>query len=192
MPLPPLTDAGHGAWRRELSTAVRRGQSLPPNMRDSFIIFAEWETPQTPLEWEPHSYPLHELVWARGGTLTTGVGDRIFTLSEEEGLWLPASQIHAGRLAGPHPHEFSQDRVGMSGAIRRELPIEHPLQIRLLFPLGCCAERIGGRRRGAKSGAVAGCGDEDCGIKVGADGHQRAPLSGCSMASMRPMIAPSL
>ncbi len=117
MTLPPLTDAGHGAWRREPSTVVRRGQSLPPNMHDSFVIFAESESPQAPLEWEPHSHPLHELVWARGGTLTTRVGDRIFTVSEGEGLWLPAGQIHSGRLTANvefHSAFFSPHRIPLA------------------------------------------------------------------------------
>lgn len=114
MTLPPLIDAGHGAWRREPSTVVRRGQSLPPNIRDSFVIFAESETPQAPLEWEPHSHPLHELVWARGGTMTTRIGDRIFTVSEGEGLWLPAGQVHAGRLTANiefHSAFFAPHRI---------------------------------------------------------------------------------
>ncbi|WP_074710223.1 helix-turn-helix domain-containing protein [Arthrobacter alpinus] len=119
MRLPLPAHAGHGAWRREPSTVVRRGQSLPPNMRESFVIFAETETPPAPLEWEPHSHPLHELVWARGGTMTTRVGDRIYTVSEGEGLWLPAGQVHAGRLTANvefHSAFFSRHRTPVAFA----------------------------------------------------------------------------
>jgi len=51
-----------------------------------------------PLEWEPHSHTEHELVWTRGGTLTARVGDRVLTVSEGSGLWLPAGVVHTGRL----------------------------------------------------------------------------------------------
>ncbi|SEE00605.1 AraC-type DNA-binding protein [Arthrobacter alpinus] len=88
-------------------------------MRESFVIFAETETPPAPLEWEPHSHPLHELVWARGGTMTTRVGDRIYTVSEGEGLWLPAGQVHAGRLTANvefHSAFFSRHRTPVAFA----------------------------------------------------------------------------
>lgn len=98
MNLPPHPEAGQGAWRREPSTVIRQGVALPTNMPSSFIIFAESEVPLAPLEWEPHSHPVHELVWVRGGTLTARVGERIFTVGQGEGLWLPAGQVHAGRL----------------------------------------------------------------------------------------------
>ncbi|POH59761.1 helix-turn-helix domain-containing protein [Arthrobacter glacialis] len=117
MTLAPLPDAGHGAWRREPSTVVRQGMSAPASMLDSFVIFAESESPQAPLEWEPHSHLLHELVWVRGGTLTARVGSLVFTVSEGEGLWLPEGQVHAGRLTANvefHSAFFSPHRTPLS------------------------------------------------------------------------------
>jgi AraC-like DNA-binding protein len=93
-------DVGIGAWRREPSTVVRRVSPSPlsGSTPAAFVIRAESEVPDMPLEWEAHSHPMHELVWVRGGTSTARVGDRIFTVSEGCGLWLPAGAVHAGRL----------------------------------------------------------------------------------------------
>lgn len=86
-----------GAWPREPETVVRRSGTVPAATHDS-AIRAESEAPATPLEWEPHTHALHELVWVRGGTMTTRVGDRLFTVSEGAGLWLPAGHEHGGRV----------------------------------------------------------------------------------------------
>lgn len=91
-------DTGLGAWRREPSTVLRRASVGPERGASSAVIFADAEVPAEPTEWAPHSHPMHELVWVRGGTQTTRVGDRIFTVSDGSGLWLPAGQPHAGRL----------------------------------------------------------------------------------------------
>ncbi|SDB89984.1 AraC-type DNA-binding protein [Sanguibacter gelidistatuariae] len=77
---------------------MRQATTVPGGTPASFVIRAESETPKVPMEWEPHSHPMHELVWVRGGTLTARVGDRVFTVSEGCGLWLPAGAVHAGRL----------------------------------------------------------------------------------------------
>lgn len=91
-------ELGVGAWRRESRTVVRPGRPVPRGTSKVWAISAETEVPGRPLEWEPHSHPRHELVWVRGGTLTARVGNRVFILSDGEGLWLPAGQVHAGRL----------------------------------------------------------------------------------------------
>ena len=106
--------AGPGAWPREPSTVVRRGQSQPQNMRDSFVIYAESEKVRSPLEWEPHHHPLHELVWVGNGTLSARVAEQLFTVSKGEGLWLPAGLIHAGRLTANvqfHSAFFTPHRI---------------------------------------------------------------------------------
>lgn len=90
--------AGSGSWRREPDTVVRRTGSTPDAAVDGSAIRAESEVPAHPLEWESHAHDQHELVWVRGGTMTTRVGDRVFTVSEGSGLWLPAGAEHAGRL----------------------------------------------------------------------------------------------
>ncbi|KAB1655687.1 AraC family transcriptional regulator [Pseudoclavibacter chungangensis] len=75
---------------------MRRASSVPP--AGSSAIVAASEITTTPLEWEPHAHDHHELVWVRGGTLTTRAGGRVFTVSTGYGLWLPAGTVHSGRL----------------------------------------------------------------------------------------------
>lgn len=98
MSQPARHDAGLGAWRREPSTLARKATVVPEGASASVVILAESEVPGVPTEWEPHSHPMHELLWVRGGTLTTRVENRVFTVSEGRGLWLPAGSVHAGRL----------------------------------------------------------------------------------------------
>ncbi|WP_199779960.1 helix-turn-helix domain-containing protein [Streptomyces sp. LaPpAH-108] len=88
---------GLGIWRREPGTVVRRASAVPVG-RAPFVILAESQVPGVPTEWEPHAHPLHELVWVRGGTLMSRVVDRVFTVSEGQGLWMPAGVVHGGRL----------------------------------------------------------------------------------------------
>ncbi|MGY0490131.1 helix-turn-helix domain-containing protein [Streptomyces sp. WG-D5] len=79
-----------------------------------FTITAGFRIPRVPTEWAPHSHPFHELVWVRGGTLTSRVDDRVFTVSEGHGLWMPAGVAHAGRsTAGARFHDafFAPDRT---------------------------------------------------------------------------------
>jgi len=71
---------------------------MPVVGEGSPVVLAESEGVTAPLEWEPHAHEYHELVWITGGTLTTRVGDRVFTVSEGAALWLPAGQVHSGRL----------------------------------------------------------------------------------------------
>jgi AraC-like DNA-binding protein len=57
---------------------------------------------------------MHELVWVRGGTLTARVGDRVFTVSDGSGLWIPVGAAHAGRLTANiafHDAFFVPDRA---------------------------------------------------------------------------------
>ena len=89
---------GSGSWRREPDTVVRRTGRVPAGAAEGSVIRAESEVPRVPLEWESHAHALHELVWVRGGTMTTRVGGRVFTVSDGSGLWLPAGAEHAGRL----------------------------------------------------------------------------------------------
>ncbi|MFF0225930.1 helix-turn-helix domain-containing protein [Streptomyces sp. NPDC004629] len=101
-------------WRREKGTVVRRAAALPDQATAPFAIIAGSQVPRVPTEWAPHAHPLHELVWVRGGTLTSRVEDRIFTVSEGHGLWMPAGVVHGGRsTAGAEFHEafFAPDRT---------------------------------------------------------------------------------
>lgn len=95
-PSPPST--GIGAWRRDPGTVVLAGEALPQGATEASVIVAQAHAPSIPLEWEPHSHTMHELVWVRGGTSGSRVEDRIFTLSPGQGLWMPAGMVHAGRL----------------------------------------------------------------------------------------------
>ncbi|MER7281013.1 AraC family transcriptional regulator [Dactylosporangium sp. NPDC000244] len=91
-------DIGLGTWRREPSTVLRRAVPVPPAGPAPSVIVAESEATGVPTEWAPHSHPAHELVWVRGGTLTSRVGNRIFTVPAGFGLWMPAGVVHGGRL----------------------------------------------------------------------------------------------
>ncbi|MFG2227912.1 helix-turn-helix domain-containing protein [Streptomyces sp. NPDC048644] len=84
-------------WRREAGTVLRRAAALPKHAVAPYAIVAELHVPRVPTEWAPHSHPLHELVWVRGGTLTSRVKDCVFTVSQGHGLWMPAGTVHGGR-----------------------------------------------------------------------------------------------
>ncbi|MER5278012.1 AraC family transcriptional regulator [Streptomyces sp. NPDC002809] len=107
-------EAAPGMWRREAGTVVRRAVAVPEQAVAPFAISARLRVPRVPTEWALHSHPLHELVWVRGGTLTSRVGDRVFTVFEGHGLWMPAGVVHAGRAtAGAEFHDalFTPDRT---------------------------------------------------------------------------------
>ncbi|MFJ4623775.1 helix-turn-helix domain-containing protein [Streptomyces sp. NPDC088812] len=107
-------EASPGMWRREAGTVVRRAVALPDRAVAPFAITAGFHIPRVPTEWAPHAHSLHELVWVRGGTLTSRVEDRVFTVSEGHGLWMPAGVVHGGRAtAGAHFHDafFAPDRT---------------------------------------------------------------------------------
>ncbi|MBQ1081413.1 helix-turn-helix domain-containing protein [Nocardiopsis sp. B62] len=104
--------AGAGAWRREPRTRLRRASALPEGAPSPFVIVSESHAPGGPTEWEPHAHPAHELVWVRQGALTARAGERLFTVSAGCGLWVPAGEVHTGRLtagAGLHNAFFSPD-----------------------------------------------------------------------------------
>ncbi|MFH8973829.1 helix-turn-helix domain-containing protein [Streptomyces sp. NPDC017890] len=103
-----------GMWRREAGTVVRRAGALPEQAAAPFVISSGFRIPRVPTEWEPHSHSSHELVWVRGGTLTSRVDDRVFTVSEGHGLWMPAGVVHGGRATvGAEFHDafFAPDRT---------------------------------------------------------------------------------
>ena len=111
---PSRGEASPGMWRREAGTVVRRTVALSERATAPFVITAGFRIPRVPTEWAPHSHPSHELVWVRGGTLTSRVADRVFTVSEGYGLWMPAGVVHGGRAtAGARFHDafFAPDRV---------------------------------------------------------------------------------
>lgn len=85
---------------------IRRAAARPEPPAAASAITAGSRVPAVPTEWAPHTHPLHELVWVRGGTLTSRVRDRIFTVSEGYGLWMPAGVVHGGRAtAGAEFHD---------------------------------------------------------------------------------------
>ncbi|WUI52313.1 AraC family transcriptional regulator [Streptomyces sp. NBC_00414] len=106
-------------WRREAGTVVLRVPPFPERATAPFAIVAGLQVPRVPTEWAPHSHPRHELVWVRGGTLTSRVEDRVFTVSEGHGLWMPAGVVHGGRAtAGAKFYEafFAPDRAPLAFA----------------------------------------------------------------------------
>jgi AraC-like DNA-binding protein/mannose-6-phosphate isomerase-like protein (cupin superfamily) len=89
---------GRGAWRRERRTFVLEEVDSPEAIAAPFAIFAEQALAPVPLEFEPHAHALHELVWVRGGTMTVRLADRVLTVPEGQGLWIPAGTVHSGRM----------------------------------------------------------------------------------------------
>ncbi|MEU0137642.1 AraC family transcriptional regulator [Streptomyces sp. NPDC006296] len=104
-------------WLREADTVVRRVEVPAEPVAAPFAITAGFRIPRVPTEWAPHAHPVHELVWVRGGTLTSRVEDRVFTVSEGHGLWMPAGTVHGGRAtAGAAFHDafFAPDRTPLA------------------------------------------------------------------------------
>ncbi|GAB3411579.1 helix-turn-helix transcriptional regulator [Schumannella luteola] len=101
-PASSTTDGARGSWAREPGTEVRAftAATADPPGGDATprVIRTGSEVADVPLEWVPHAHSMHELVWVRGGTMTSRVGDRVFTIAEGRGLWMPAGVEHAGRL----------------------------------------------------------------------------------------------
>ena len=88
---------GRGAWTREDKTLVLDEIHVPDAVQAPFAIFAESVYVPVPLEFEPHTHPVHELVWVRGGTMTVRLDDAVVTVPEGHGFWIPAGVEHAGR-----------------------------------------------------------------------------------------------
>ncbi|MHC9045371.1 helix-turn-helix transcriptional regulator [Microbacterium saperdae] len=97
-----VTDAhgeteSRGAWRREDKTVVLHEVQVPHVVPAPFAILSESVFVEAPLEFDPHTHPLHELVWVRGGTMTVRLADSIVTVPDGHGLWIPAGTVHSGR-----------------------------------------------------------------------------------------------
>src|SRR6185436_8425549 len=66
-------DLSLGTWRRDPDTVIRHAVSPAAGEVRSLTIFAEREVPDVATDWPAHSHPMHELIWVRGGTLTTRI-----------------------------------------------------------------------------------------------------------------------
>ncbi|MEE2060737.1 helix-turn-helix domain-containing protein [Rhodococcus artemisiae] len=93
-----LQGAVLGTWGREPGTLTGRTMPLPEGVSLPFVIASEAHVLNSATEWDPHVHSVHELVWVRDGTMTARVGRRVFTVAEGYGLWVPAGEVHAGRL----------------------------------------------------------------------------------------------
>jgi AraC-like DNA-binding protein len=94
-----VTSVGvQGSWPREPRTVVLHEVDAPQQVAAPFAITSESSYVDVPLEFRPHTHPLHELVWVRGGTMTVDLPDRVVTVPEGHGLWIPAGTVHSGRL----------------------------------------------------------------------------------------------
>ncbi|MGO2752075.1 MAG: AraC family transcriptional regulator [Pseudoclavibacter sp.] len=90
-------EAGHGSWPRELTTRVLPDVQVADEVPGPFAILSESVFVASPLEFEPHEHPLHELVWVRGGTMTVRLAESIVTVPDGYALWIPAGTVHSGR-----------------------------------------------------------------------------------------------
>lgn len=124
-----MTDAdgsARGAWRRERSTVVLQEASAPQSVPEPFAIVSESSFVPVPLEFEPHAHPLHELVWVRGGTMTVRLPDRVVTVPDGYGLWIPAGLVHSGRMTARTMlydalFDPARSAVGLSDAVTVEV-----------------------------------------------------------------------
>jgi len=87
-----------GTWRRQASTYVLENTESPEVIAAPFAVFAEESVAPVPVEFSPHRHAHHELVWVRGGTMTVRQLDRMLTVPEGRGLWIPAGVEHSGRM----------------------------------------------------------------------------------------------
>lgn len=93
----PACTPVQGSWRREPRTVVLHETDSPQEVPAPFAILSESAFVEFPLEFTPHTHPLHELVWVRDGTMTVDLVDRVVTMPEGHGLWIPAGTVHSGR-----------------------------------------------------------------------------------------------
>lgn len=93
----PAEVSARGAWRRQPRTLVLHKVDSPQSIASPFAIAAESVLVTVPLEFDPHTHALHELVWVRGGTMTVRLDDRVVTLPDGYGVWIPAGEVHSGR-----------------------------------------------------------------------------------------------
>lgn len=98
MATPSPDDLSLGTWRRDPGTTIRHAVTVPTGDVASLTIIASSEVSAVATDWPEHAHPMHELVWVRGGTLTSRIGNRIYTVPPGSGLWLPAGTVHGGRL----------------------------------------------------------------------------------------------
>lgn len=90
-------DPVRGAWRRERDTLVLQEAAVAVSIPGPFAISSASVFVGEPLEFAPHSHPLHELVWVRGGMMTVRLADRVITVPDGYGIWIPAGAVHSGR-----------------------------------------------------------------------------------------------
>lgn len=61
-----------------------------------FVIRGTTEVITLDTHWDEHSHPTHELLWNERGASTATIDDRIWTLTPDHGLWIPAGVRHSG------------------------------------------------------------------------------------------------
>ncbi|WP_352301394.1 AraC family transcriptional regulator [Kineosporia sp. NBRC 101731] len=101
-------------------------------------IVAQSHSHSVAAEWSPHVHPMHELVWVRGGTLTSRIGHQIFTVPAGFGMWLPAGVVHGGRVTAAaqlHSAFFAPGRIPVEFSGPTSITIT-PLLESLLVRLG--------------------------------------------------------
>lgn len=89
--------AFRGSWGREHDAVVVVDPPTPEAVPHPFAIVSESIAVPLPLEFAPHEHRLHELVWVTGGTMSVRLPDRVVTVPEGYGIWLPAGTRHSGR-----------------------------------------------------------------------------------------------
>ncbi|MEY9212341.1 helix-turn-helix transcriptional regulator [Thermobifida halotolerans] len=91
--------ADSAARERRPPVVVRPAVPFAPDVEIPFVIATETDVPDCQVEWEPHTHPVHELVWVRRGVMRVRIGRRLWALPNLVGLWIPAGTVHSGRLS---------------------------------------------------------------------------------------------
>lgn len=104
----------------------------------SFVIRDNTEVIDRDTHWETHSHPTHELLWNARGTATATIGDRTWTITPNNGLWIPAGIPHSGQTpAGTWQRAalFSIDAVPSIS--------DHPVAVEVIALLRLLLDRLG-------------------------------------------------
>jgi AraC-like DNA-binding protein len=81
-------------------TATRQTRTLPalpPGPVEMPAPIVSWsEVIAQDTTWTEHSHPYHELMWNERGASTAVSGSRVWTITPNLGLWMPAGTLHSG------------------------------------------------------------------------------------------------
>lgn len=121
-----------GPARRRLPLYEAGAVEVPFVIRDNTEVIAR------DTHWEEHSHPTHELLWNARGTSTATVGDRVWTVTPNNGLWIPAGIRHSGWTPAG-----TWQRAALFGIDSVPSISEHPVAVEVTELLRLLLDRLG-------------------------------------------------